>query len=101
VLANGKHQEMRRQPALSAAGHHDRDTRGHLFGGDAEMLRQGGREGHCRVAAGEVVDATIAFGLPEDRDDIGRRDQPRFDQPQDRRDVAGVAHRHAMDCAFQ
>ena len=28
MLSNGKYQEMRRQPALGAAGHYDRDAQG-------------------------------------------------------------------------
>ena len=58
-------------------------------------------ESYGRVAAGEVVDATVSFGLAEDCDDFARRDRPLVDQPQDRRDVTRIAHRHAVDNAFQ
>ena len=76
------------------------DARGHLLGGDAEGLREGGRERHRRIAAGEVVDAAIALGLAENRDDFMRGNQSVVDQQQNRRGVARIAHWHTVNDAF-
>jgi hypothetical protein len=69
-------------------------------GADTEKLRQGDRQSRCCVAAGEVVVATIAFGLAEDSDDLFRRNQPIVDQPKNRGDIAGIAHRDTVNEAF-
>ena len=100
AAAGGEDQEMRRQPTLGAAGHDHRNPRGDGVGGDPETRRQHRRHGRQRITASEIVDAAIALGLAEDRNDlIGSQPSP-IDQFADPRRVAGIAHGHAVDQAF-
>ena len=71
---------VRAEHAFGAAGHHHGDPPFDLGGGGAEIRRERRRERRAGVFAGEVVDAAIALGLDEDRDDRRRIERARLDQ---------------------
>src|SRR3954452_24534087 len=50
-----------------------------------------------REGAGEVVDAAIALGLAENRDDPGRIDGAVCDRTFERPDIVRASHRQAVD----
>ena len=54
---------------------------------------------HCE-SAGEIIDAAIAFGFGEDRDNLGGQQLAVIDQLQDAADIGGMAHWQAMDKAL-
>jgi hypothetical protein len=86
-LLAAEHQQMRRQPALGPAGHHDGDPlldlgeRAPGAVGQQQLQRQGG------IAAGEVVDAAVALGLADDGDDGRGIDLAPIDRHGERRGV--------------
>jgi len=83
--------------ALGAAGQHARDFADELRGRLVKILRQQTHQGLGEIAAGEIVDATIALGLPDDRGDIGRANLPACDQALELGKVPGMCHREPED----
>ncbi len=71
---------MRRQHALGAAGHDEGDALSTALRRQLQQVAQIVGEGDGGVLAGEVVDATIAFGLAHHGDDLLRLDGAGGDQ---------------------
>jgi hypothetical protein len=89
--------EMRTEHTFRATGHHERDP---LFDAMRRQIDIGGERGAERgngIFAREIVDATIALGLAQYREDRFRVDFAGFDQVQQASDVAWAPGRDAND----
>ena len=91
---------MRRESPLGPARHDHRDAVRYVRSINTEQRRQRRRKRVHRESAGEIIDAAIAFGFGEDRDNLGGQQLAVIDQPQDPADIGGMAHWQAMDKAL-
>src|SRR5581483_7662191 len=96
-LADAEHVVMRAHDTLGAAGQHARDFTNELCGRLVQMLREQAHQGLGEIAAGEIVDATIAFGLPYDGGDLGGANLSARDQAIELGQVARMGHRQPED----
>jgi hypothetical protein len=96
-VADGEHEPVRAQPALGAARHHHHDVALDI----GRCTRRGAREqrlqGRRREAAREIVDAAVALGLAEDRDDLARGDRAGMERGFEAGDVVGGCGGDAVD----
>src|SRR5581483_2525355 len=73
------------------------DFTNELCGRLVQMLREQAHQGLGEIAAGEIVDATIAFGLPYDGGDLGGANLSARDQAIELGQVARMGHRQPED----
>ena len=97
ALAPLEHEIVRTENALGPARQHAGNALQDLAARRPEPLAQQGRQRESKIAAGEIVDAAIAFGLADHRGNIGRREGARIEQGGQAREISGMLHRQAMD----
>jgi len=68
-LSPREHRDMWTEHTLGAAGHHEGDALFDRLWGQTELRRQRCAQRSDGVFPGEIVDAAIALGLAEDRQD--------------------------------
>ena len=93
--ASREHGYVRRQHALRAARHDERDSGLDLARSELEMRRKRvAQRGHS-IFAGEVVDPAIAFGLAEHRENRRRLERAAVDETHEAGHVSRPVGRNA------
>src|SRR5205823_1966383 len=96
-FASREDRDVRRQHTLGAARHDEEHALRDLVLTHAETRREQRLVRHRRVAAAPIVDAAVAFGLPEHAHDVARIDRPLLDQRVDSCDVVGRTSWNALN----
>jgi hypothetical protein len=92
-----KHGHVRREHALRATRHHERDSALDRARRERQMRRERVAQGGDREFPGEIVHPAVALGLPQHRENGLRLERAAVDERHQAGHVSGPSSRNAND----